>query len=249
MRRYGQFRTLSSKLGSVRTRRSADILTLALVLNKLLAKAFLRVRCSLERVQRNLEVPLTMRAGANGWQGAELLRDSRAGTLFMGWSFLLELLLLDALHQLLSLAVFEALRGVRAGLHERSLPHARLRCKACQPSELACGRWRIDWQRTNGSRLRSLDRAAFTKSAAVLPNYTHFFPTETSVFDRHAEERVFILLVVGSKGVLVEQDQFRVIRTGFREVGKLLPDGSDQAGLSSHAFVVGHRSMGIADSE
>jgi hypothetical protein len=89
MRRYA----LSSKLGSVRTRRSADILTLALVLNKLLAKAFLRVRCSLERVQRNLEVPLTMRAGANGWHGAEPLRDSQAALghcLWAGafsWSF------------------------------------------------------------------------------------------------------------------------------------------------------------------
>jgi hypothetical protein len=49
-----------------------------------------------------------------------------AGTLFRGYSFLLEFLLLDALHQFLSLTIFEALEVFRAGLHERSLPHARL---------------------------------------------------------------------------------------------------------------------------
>jgi hypothetical protein len=74
-------------------RRLADILTLARMLNKLLAKAFLRVRCSLERVQRNLEVPLTIRAGANGWHGAQPLRDSQAalghclGAGAFSWSF------------------------------------------------------------------------------------------------------------------------------------------------------------------
>jgi hypothetical protein len=50
--------------------------------------------------------------------------------LFRGRDFLFELLLFDALHQLFSLAVFEALRGLRAGLHERSLPQSRLCCKA-----------------------------------------------------------------------------------------------------------------------
>ena len=69
--------------------------------------------------------------------------------------------------------------------------------------------------------MRSLDRAVFTERASVFPDHAHFFPTEASVFDRHAEEHVFVLLVIGSKGVLVEQNQFRFIRARFREVGKL----------------------------
>jgi len=52
-------------------------------------------------------------------------------------------------------------------------------------------------------------------------------------------------LVVGGKGVLVEQYEFRVIRAGFREVGKILSNRSDQAGLSLHAFVIGHRGRSI----
>jgi hypothetical protein len=46
----------------------------------------------------------------------------------------------------------------------------------------------------------------------------------------------------------VEQYQFRVIRAGFREVGKILSNRSDQAGLSLHALVIGHRAMRIAGS-
>jgi hypothetical protein len=67
-----------------------------------------------------------------------------------------------------------------------------------------------------------LDGAVFTESASVLSNHAHFLATETSVFDGHAEERVFVLLVIGSKGVLVEQHQFRVIGARFREVGSCL---------------------------
>jgi hypothetical protein len=95
----------------------------------------------------------------------------------------------------------------------------------------------------------SLDCALFAERASVLPDHTHFFPTETCILDRHAEENVFVLSVIGGKGVLVEQHQFRVIRARFREVGKLLPNGRDQAGLSLHAVVVSHRVMRIADSE
>ena len=98
-------------------------------------------------------------------------------------------------------------------------------------------------------RLRSLDRAVFAESASVLPNHTHFLPTETRILDRHAEEHVFVVLIVGSKSVLVKQHQFRVIRARFREVGKILSNRGDQAGLSLHPFVVGHRAMRIADSE
>ena len=50
-----------------------------------------------------------------------------------------------------------------------------------------------------------------------------------------------MLLVVGGKGVLVEQHQFCVIRACFRKLWKFLSDGSDQAGLSLHPFVVRHR--------
>jgi hypothetical protein len=95
----------------------------------------------------------------------------------------------------------------------------------------------------------SLNSVFFAKGASVLPDYAHFFPSETCVFDRHAEERVFVLLIVGGKGVLMEQHQFRVIRTHFREVGKVLSNRGDQAGLSLHPFVIGHRAMRIADSE
>jgi hypothetical protein len=47
----------------------------------------------------------------------------------------------------------------------------------------------------------------------------------------------------------VEQDQFGVIRARFHKVGKVPSDGGDQAGLSPHAFVIGHRAMRIADPE
>jgi hypothetical protein len=72
---------------------------------------------------------------------------------------------------------------------------------------------------------------------------------EGCVLDRNAEKRVFVLLAVGGKGVLVEQYQFHVIRAGFRELWKLPSDGCDQAGLSLRASVIGHRAMRIADSE
>ena len=98
-------------------------------------------------------------------------------------------------------------------------------------------------------RLRSLDSVLFAEGTSVLPDHAHFLATQTCILDRHAEERVFVLLVVGSKGVLVEQHHFRVIRAGFREVGKILSNRSDQAGLSLHPFVIGHRAMRIADSE
>ena len=87
------------------------------------------------------------------------------------------------------------------------------------------------------------------EAAPILPDHTYFFPTQPCVLDRHAKEHVFVLLVVGGKGVLVEQDQFRVIRAGFREFGKFRSDGRDQAGLSLIAFVIGHRGTRIADAE
>ena len=57
-----------------------------------------------------------------------------------------------------------------------------------------------------------MDFIFLARGAAVLPDLARFLATQTCVLDRHAEERVFVLLVVGGKGVLVEQYQFRVIR-------------------------------------
>ncbi len=94
-----------------------------------------------------------------------------------------------------------------------------------------------------------LDSLFFSKTAPVLPNHTHFLSAQTCVLDRHAEELVFVLLVVGGKNRLVEQHQFRVMRAGFREFGKLRSDGRDEVGLSPHALVIGHLAMRTADSE
>jgi hypothetical protein len=97
--------------------------------------------------------------------------------------------------------------------------------------------------------VRSCSLDCAREAASVLPDHTHFLPTETCVLDCHAEERVFVLLGVGSEGILVEQHLFRVIRARLCKLGKLLSDSSDQAGLSLHAFVIGHRAMRIADPE
>jgi hypothetical protein len=95
----------------------------------------------------------------------------------------------------------------------------------------------------------SLNCVFSAERASVSPDHAHFLATQTCVLDRHAEERVFVLLIVGGKGVLVEQHQFRVIRASFREVRKTLSNRSDQAGLSLHPFVIVHRAMRIADCE
>jgi hypothetical protein len=86
----------------------------------------------------------------------------------------------------------------------------------------------------------SLDCVRF-ESLPILPGHPHFFPSKASILDRHAEERVFVLLVVGGKGVLVEQHQFRVIRARFCEFRKLRSDGRDQAGLTSQEAAVAIR--------
>ena len=97
--------------------------------------------------------------------------------------------------------------------------------------------------------LGSLNSLFFGKAASVLPHHPHFLPTETCVLDRHAEEHVFVLLVVGGKGVLVQYDSLNIGGAHPREVRKLLPYGCDQAGLPLHAFVTVHRATRIADSE
>jgi hypothetical protein len=56
-------------------------------------------------------------------------------------------------------------------------------------------------------------------------------------------------LIVGGKGVLVEQYQFRVVGAHLREVRELPFDRSNQIRLTLHALVVGHRAKRIADSE
>jgi hypothetical protein len=95
----------------------------------------------------------------------------------------------------------------------------------------------------------SLDFLFVAERLSILPDHTHLFPTETSVLDRHAEQHVLVLLVVGSKGVLVQYDSLNIGGAHPREVRKLLPDGCDQAGLSLHALVIDHRAKRIADSD
>jgi hypothetical protein len=50
----------------------------------------------------------------------------------------------------------------------------------------------------------SLKSPFFGKAASIPPDYTHLFPTETSVLDRHPEERVLVLLIVGGESILVK---------------------------------------------
>ena len=47
----------------------------------------------------------------------------------------------------------------------------------------------------------------------------------------------------------MEQHQFRVIRARLREIGKILSNRSDQAGLPLHALVISHHAKRIADPE
>jgi hypothetical protein len=103
--------------------------------------------------------------------------------------------------------------------------------------------------RIAGLALRSLDFVFLAQRAPILSDHMQFFPTETSVFDRHAEKHVLVFLVVGSKSVLMEQNVFRVVRAQPCKVWELLPYGRDQAGLPLHAFVTVHLAMRIADSE
>ncbi len=98
-------------------------------------------------------------------------------------------------------------------------------------------------------QLRSLHSVFFAECLSALPDHTNFLATETCILYRHAEECVFVFLVVGGKGVLMEQNQFCVIRAGFREFRKCFSDHCDQARLSLHAFVIGNHAKRIADSE
>jgi len=82
------------------------------------------------------------------------------------------------------------------------------------------------------------DCVFLSEGASVFPDHAHFLPTEASVLDRHAEEHVFVLLVVGGKGVLVEQHQFRVIRARFCELGEFPSDGGDQGGRCVRSSLV-----------
>jgi hypothetical protein len=92
----------------------------------------------------------------------------------------------------------------------------------------------------NVDRSRSLDCLLVAEGAAVFTDHAQFFSTEASVFDCHAEEHVFVFLVIGSECVLMEDHHRRVSGARFRKLGKLLFDSSDQIGLSPHPFVVGH---------
>ncbi|MGA8622800.1 MAG: hypothetical protein WB660_30290 [Candidatus Sulfotelmatobacter sp.] len=87
----------------------------------------------------------------------------------------------------------------------------------------------------------SLDSLLFAKGASVGSNHTHFFSPESGVFDRHAEQHVLVFLVVGSKGTLVEQYVFRVVRARPCKVWELLPYDRDQIRLPLHTLFVRHK--------
>ena len=82
-----------------------------------------------------------------------------------------------------------------------------------QPRGLTCSLF------TRAAVYVSIDFVFFVEGLPIPPNHTHFFPTEASILDRHAEQRVFVLLVVSGKGVLVKQDEFRVFRDAFANSG------------------------------
>jgi hypothetical protein len=86
----------------------------------------------------------------------------------------------------------------------------------------------------------SLDFVFHAQRAPILPDHAHFFPTETCVLDRHAEERVFVLLVVGGECVLVEHDNLNIGGAHLHEVRKLLPDaiGLDSRCMRSSSVMV-----------
>jgi hypothetical protein len=88
--------------------------------------------------------------------------------------------------------------------------------------------------------LCSLNFLLLGKTASILPNDTHFFSSEARILDRHTEQQVLVFLIVGGKGILVQHDSLNIGGAHPREVGKLLPDGCDQAGLSLHSLLVGH---------
>jgi hypothetical protein len=69
------------------------------------------------------------------------------------------------------------------------------------------------------------------------------FPTESGVLDRHAEQHVLVLLGSRRQTRLGGEYTFGVVGAHSHEVGELLPDGRDEAGLSLHPFVVGHRPL------
>ena len=66
----------------------------------------------------------------------------------------------------------------------------------------------------------SLDALFFAEAASVLPDHAYFLTSETRVFDRHTEECIFVLLVVGSEGVLVKQHQFMSSAQAFAKSGR-----------------------------
>jgi hypothetical protein len=90
-----------------------------------------------------------------------------------------------------------------------------------------------------------MDFGFLAKRLLVLPNHAHFLATQT----RPGEERIFVLLAVGSKGVLVKHHHYRLTGARFGELRKFLSDSRDQAGLLLHECVIGHRAMRIADPE
>jgi hypothetical protein len=101
--------------------------------------------------------------------------------------------------------------------------------------------WRTDTPNQQGIEPDSLDSLLFEDSAPILSDHAHFLSSKARVFDSHSEEHVLVFLVIGSKGVLVEQNLFGVFRAHLCEVRELPSDGSDQMRLALHAFFVCHR--------
>ena len=77
------------------------------------------------------------------------------------------------------------------------------------------------------------------RASSVPSDHAHFFLTEPSIFDGHANERAFVLLIVTSKRVLMKSRSVSSAHV-FAKLMKVLSGGRDQARLSLHPFVIDH---------
>ena len=96
--------------------------------------------------------------------------------------------------------------------------------------------------------LWSLDSAFFAEAAPIRSNHAHFHPPQPGIFDRHPEQHVFVLLVVRSKRILMQQNQLCFIGAGFDEIGEMFSDAGYQVGFSLLAFFDCRHAKRIADS-
>jgi len=54
---------------------------------------------------------------------------------------------------------------------------------------------------------------------SIRPNDTDFFPAKARILYRHAEELIFILLLVCRECILMEKNQIRVSEATLYEIG------------------------------